>query len=133
MVYEQTDFHNVWHLIQRNLFSIATALGLHDSTGIPSAFTQITLPYQLVYFHFLANTISQWSYLSKAKTLRFRNGQNEWYYKPLELHILSWKLKAVKQKLWQKWAQVLCYMSFPGSAAIVEVMGYLCNGKTLNF
>ena len=39
MVDKLTNFHNVWDLLQRNLFSIATALDLHDSTGIPYMYT----------------------------------------------------------------------------------------------
>lgn len=58
MIDEQADFYNVWNLIQRNLFSSSTALGLHDSTGIPSPpaiYTNNAVPYQLFLVHFFSN------------------------------------------------------------------------------
>jgi len=76
MVDEQTNFYNVWDFIQRNLCSLTTALGLHDSAGIPSPFTQITLFHtNFLYFTFLVSILNQYSYLSKAKTPGFTDGQ----------------------------------------------------------
>ena len=57
MIDEQADFYNVWNLIQRSLFSWSTALGIHDSTGIPppsppAIYTNNTVPYQLFLVNF---------------------------------------------------------------------------------